>query len=81
MPNTETVYLWEYQFSSIQFNTQLLDARYMSKHYSMFWMQGFRVYTALSWGNHKTVGENAQKLTLTQHDKHNERGGGHVIST
>lgn len=31
MPNTETVYLWEYQFSLIQFNTLLLDARYMSK--------------------------------------------------
>lgn len=44
-------------------------------------MQGFRVYTALYWGNHKTVGENAQKLTLTQHDKHYERGGGHVMST
>ena len=47
----------------------------------MFWMQGFRVYTALYWGNYKTVGENAQKLTLTQHDKHYERGGGHVMST
>lgn len=60
MPNTETVYLWEYQFSLIQFNTQLLDARYMPKTIPCSGCKDSEY--AFSWGNHKTVGENAQKI-------------------
>lgn len=64
----------------IQFNT-VTGCQIYVKDYSMFWMQGFRVYTALSGEITRQWEKVLKKLTLTQYDKHYERGGGHVMST